>query len=222
MPYAARRRYTPRNRRFRRKPTPWYNKKYNAMDLAMKAYTGVKYIKGLVNSEMFHIGNSASTTIDSNGQLVSLTPIAQGDNDGLRSGNSVLVRKILNRFWVLKNTNNPFTGCRIIFFIDTQQIADTAPAVTDVLASASVLSPLNSLNAGRFKILKNYEFMLDDTNKSKEIKFFKDVQHHVRFNGTASGDVQKGGIYMLYISSDAPGANAAAFAYNYKVGYHDN
>ena len=48
-----------RNRRFnrRRRRTPWYNRKYSTAQIARAAWRSAKYIRGLVNSEMFHKSN---------------------------------------------------------------------------------------------------------------------------------------------------------------------
>jgi len=218
MVYARRTNYRRRPSSYKKKP--WYQKKYNAMEIATKAAKGVWYLKGLVNSEMMHVQGDSSTTCSNTGTIVHLTPIAQNDTSSGRTGNSVFIRNILTRFWFLKNDANDFTSCRVIFFVDTQQVGDTAPTVANVLESTSTLSPLNTANAGRFKVLKNYEFLLDTTRPSRELKYFSNMRHHVRYNGTANTDIQKGGIYMLALTSDA--ANPAAFAYNYKLGYHDN
>ena len=46
----------------KRTPKPWYRKKYSVSQMASAAYKGVKYIKGLVNSEMFDVVTAASNT----------------------------------------------------------------------------------------------------------------------------------------------------------------
>ena len=87
-----------RGRTFRRRrgrSLPWYARKYNAMQLASAAWRGVRYVKGLVNSEMFHntIDNTNNPT--PLGTIVPLTNIAIGDSAVTRTGNSLFVRSIV-------------------------------------------------------------------------------------------------------------------------------
>lgn len=207
-------------RRYRSRKA-WYNKKYSALQLAGKAWSATKYLKGLVNSEMLTATYTASIGPTSSGTVLSLNSIAQGDGNGQRTGNSIFMRKINAHFTVVNNTTAGIVFHRWILFIDTQQIGDTSPTATDLLETADVRSSLNPTTAGRFKILKNWEFatsqVKDDT---RVIKYYKDMRHHVRFNGSGISDIQKGGIYMLFLSNQT--TNTPTVSYNIKTSYHDN
>lgn len=213
-----------RGRTFRRRrgrSSPWYSRKYNAMQLASAAWRGVRYIKGLVNSEMFTATYSANINPTNSGTMLSLNQLATGDGNGARTGNSVFMRRINAHFTVVNNVTAGQVFHRWILFIDNQQIGDTAPTATDILESADVRSSLNSTTAGRFKILKNWEFCTSQIKgDTRVIKFFRDIRHHVRFNGTASTDIQKGGIYLLFMSNQS--TNTPSVSYNIKTSYHDN
>lgn len=208
-------------RRTRRKSSPWYKRKYNAMQIASKAWRGVRYIKGLVNSEMLtatYTGNSNPTPT---GTVISLNQLAQGDGNGARTGNSVFFRKINMKCTVLNNSLAGQIFHRWILFIDNQQIGDTAPTAADILESNDVRSSLNPSTSGRFKILKNWEFYTSQVSTDcKIINYYKDFRHHVRWNGSASTDIQKGGIYILFMSNQA--GNVPSITYNIKTSYHDN
>jgi len=211
--------YAKRKRSFKKKP--WYRKKYDTISLAKKALQGVWYLKGLVNSEMLHNQGLGSTTTPITGTMTLLNGMAQNDTSSGRTGNSILMRNVHLRLGFIQNAAATTTTYRVILLWDTQQTSDTNPAVTDVLESASPYSPLATANAGRFKVLKNWFFTTDDTkSQTKLIECYKQFRIHTRYNGTANTDIQKGGIYMLALTSDA--ADPAAFAYNYKLGYHDN
>lgn len=212
----------------RRRKQPWYLRKYNAFQLARKAYSGVNYIRGLVNSEMLHVTSTLNTTIDQNGNLTNITAIAQGDTDAGRTGNSIFVRSLLLRWTaIINSTGTPDTTVRAMVVIDTQQISDTAPTFADILqVTASVLAPithLNDGNSGRFKVLYNKVININSgSNRNQTEEVYLDIKSHVRYNGTASTDIQKGGIYYGFISDQStagtvPTVNAVA-----RLGYHDN
>jgi len=108
-----------------------------------------------------------------------------------------------------------------MLIVDNQQISDTAPTTAELLQTSSCLSALNSNQSGRFKILKNWFFTIDNAkNKTRVIDYYSKLWHHVKFNGTLGGDIQKGGIYLFFLS-DQP-TNTPTIYYNCKIGYHDN
>jgi len=112
------------------------------------------------------------------------------------------------------------TLMRVIIFYDTQQVSDTVPAVTDILDS-DIMGPISRVTIGRFKILLDKTFCLDNiSNKQFVFNKFFNIQHHVRFNGTLGTDVQKGGIYMLTISDE--GANTPTLVSNIQTAFYDN
>ena len=211
-----------------RRGKPWFAKKYSAMELATKAYRGIGYLRGLVNSEMLHYRTSGDTTADQNGVVTHLTAIGQGDTDALRTGNSIFVRKLLVRWSGFQNvTNTPNGTLRCVVFIDVQQVADTAPTMADVLqTTASTVAPLSSLNdanLGRFKILYNKIVNIGNgSNGSHTEELYLDMEHHVRYNGTASTDIQKGGIYVGFISDQSTAGTVPTVRSYTVTSYHDN
>lgn len=216
MPY-RRRRYS------RRRKTGLWHKKVSAAQVAgaaMSAYRGVKYLRGLVNSERMHLINSATFNPDSSGDITHLTNIGQNDTATGRTGNSVLLRDIFYRFQITGNASATGTFYRIILFQDKQQIGDTSPTVADVLNSIEVQSPLNSNTAGRFKILKDYYFSTNQDSRTRTFKNYIKLHSHIRYNGSTANDIQKNGIYLLMLSNEA--TNTPTFTYNIKMGWHDN
>lgn len=221
MPYYKRRyRKRYRGRRRRRQYANSYCKP-KAMDYARAAYTGVKYLKGLVNSEMLHHPLTGTATPSSSGTVLHLTNIVQGDSDNNRTGNSIFLKSIFIRMVATLHASASSTFVRVILFKDTQQVGDTSPAVTDVLETASYLSPLSSSSGGRFSVLKDVLFNINDVSRDVHIlKWYVKQQLHVRYNGTASTDIQKNGLYVLFISSEA--TNSPSLPYNIRLSYHDN
>lgn len=225
MPY--KRKY--RKRTTAKKPTSWYNRRYTLsatpMQVAQQALRATRYIKGLVNSEMLHLDtNFSSATIIGTGAVTHLTAINQNDTSAGRTGNSLLLRSLAYRFKLEINSSvSSNTTITMLIFQDTQQVGDTSPATTDVLASANTYSLLNTNTAGRFKVLLRKSFLLTPATGGKpaiEVKNYLNVYSHVRFNGTSSSDIQKNGLYVLFISSES--VNYPTISGTFRIGYHDN
>lgn len=191
---------------------------------AVAAYKGVKMLRGLVNSERMY--RDQTLTLSGQSMVFPLCNFPQGDNIGQRTGNSVLVRSLAVRGNVAINsavTSN--TRLTIMLIQDMQQVASTTPATSDILASGNDPDSLLSLtNAGRFKVLwrKNY-LMLPQTSGSRnaiELQKYFNLYTHVRFNGTSSTAIQKGGLYLVVVSSES--TNFPSGYMNVRLGYHDN
>jgi len=203
------------------KKKPWYNRKYTPAEVAYRAYRGVRYLKGLVNSELLKSDTNSNTTISNSGTIIRMVDIAQGDGDGQRTGNSILIRSINLKMAFFQHASATDTLYRVILLQDKQQQADTNPTVADILESTSTLSPLNSDTVGRFKILKNWFFHTSDASDTvKHFNFFLNLRQHMRYNGSASTDYQKDGIYLLLLSDQS--TNTPTIYYNKRVSYHDN
>lgn len=209
--------------RFRRRArrAPWYRRKYNAVQLASKALRGLSYVKGLVNSEMFHNTISNTNNPTPLGTIVPLTNIAIGDSNVTRTGNSLFVRSIVMNMNCSQNASAlDNTFIRMILFIDTQQVSDTTPVSGDIFNATGPHALVNLDSAGRYKFLKTWEFALSTQNPAKVIKYYKNIRHHVRYNGPNATDVQKGGLYLALVSSQS--TNVPALTYHVRIGYHDN
>jgi len=205
----------------RRRSTPWYRRKYDAMSLAAKAAKGVWYLKGLVNSEMLHNQLTGNTTVSNTGVVTLLNGMAQGDTSSQRTGNSILMRNVFLRLVFTQSAAATSTIYRVMLIKDTQQVGDQSPAAPDILESLNPLSPLNTSTVGRFKVMKNWFFTTDDTKTQTQVlNLYKDFRFHTKFNGTANTDIQKNGLYLFMIT-DQP-TNVPRVDFTWKVGYHDN
>ena len=190
--------------------------------MAFKAYRGVRYIKGLVNSEKHHtdfsIGGTSPNTTPSTQQL---TAIAQGDEIDDRTGNSIFVRGITWRFCLELHASATATQVRMVLVKDNQQGADSAPSWTTVFSSAAIDSLLNIQTLGRFTILKDKTYLLDAVNRRQIFeKGFYPMKYHVRFNGTTSSDIQKNGLYLMYMSNEA--TNTPTLDGVWRTNFYDN
>ncbi len=214
MPYRRRR------RRFGRKKS-WYNRKYSVRQLASKAWSTARYLKGIVNAEKKHSIISDSSGIDTSGTVTLLSSFAQGDDISARSGNSVKLRSIFTRFSVSQHASATETVVRIIMVQDKQQVTDAAPIVANVLNTVDVLSGLALGLLGRFKVLYDRSLTLSSAGRTAyAFKVFKHMNHHLRWNGSANTDVQKGHIYMILLSDEA--TNTPTVAFNARCSVYDN
>lgn len=213
-----------KKKQYRRGKTSWYNKKYSALQMAQQALKATRYLKGLVNSEMFHKDTAVTLGSQQANILVISNPSVDDTASG-RTGNSILLRNIYFRGQM--SINSSVTGntrVTLALIKDTQQVSDTQPGVGDIFDSVTDPDSLLKLsNAGRFKILWRKTYTLTPVGGGRNTyditKYWK-VYDHVRFNGTANTDTQRNGYYIAIISSE--NANFPVVSLNTRVGYHDN
>lgn len=191
-----------------------------AWSLAKSALAGVRYLRGLVNSEMYKYDLDVTPTVDTTGTVTHLTGIAVGDGDNQRTGNSIFVRGMYIRFSMKINAVATASLIRILLVRDRQQVADTVPTIADVLEAVTPNAPLNSNSVGKYDILWDRVVALQLANlDNKFLTKFIPCRSHVRFNGTAGTDIQRNGVYLMIFSNDA---NAPTVTYSSRITYHDN
>ncbi len=191
-------------------------------NIAQAAWSGVKYLRTLVNSEVHKLDTSVSTAIDTSGYLTHLTAIGQGDGITQRTGQSVLLSYLSVRGVFAIHASATTSQVRVLVLCDKQQVADTAPAVTDVLVGGNYLEHYNVNTVGRFNILEDETFALSAQGPQQMIyrRNFTLNTHHVRFNGSATTDIQRGGIYILLVGNE--GTNLTSTLLKCRVSFHDN
>lgn len=178
---------------------------YTVSDVANAAWSGVQYIKKLVNSEKHHADvTSIGTITATTGLVVEMNLIGTGDTISTRTGNSILVTGIHFRAHLTLHTSNVNTMFRLIVVQDKQQIADTKPAWADLLEDDDAPNSMYDLAVlGRFKILKDEFFTMNAADStSRAIDWKLPLETHVRYNGSASTDVQKNGIYVAILHNE--------------------
>lgn len=199
----------------------WLDRKYSVRDVASAAWKGVQYIKTLINSETHKLDTAISTTVSSTGAITHVSAIGQGDGLTQRTGNSVLCSYVAYKVRYAKHASATSSVVRCMILRDNQQVADTAPAVGDILDTGNVVAFYSAINAGRFQILSDRVHVMDagcgiGVYASESITLNK----HIRFNGSATTDIQKGGLYILLISNEA--TNVADVGMTVRIGWHDN
>lgn len=205
-----------------------------ALVLARSAVKSIQYIKGLVNSEVYKYDQNSNPDTALNatsGYQVSFCTIAQGDTDAGRTGNSILVKGI--RFSILcQNASSspvPFTRVRVMVFKDKQEVSDLAyPTLSDVLENTgeyACTSALNSNTVGRWTKLYDKVKIHDIVNRTSSIfEQYIRINTHVRYNGTASSDIQKNNIWLVVLCDNTNVAynNPTIHTYQMRTYYHDN
>lgn len=204
-----------------------YRKRYrqrrggNSMwNIAKKAANGI--VKYYLNPEYKFLDNSGQVNPSSTGQVISGNGlIAQGDTDITRDGNSIKVTSWLHRITLEKNASATSTRFRIILFSDVSS-AGAVPAVTDLLQTASVISPLNRVNGSRFHVLQDKTCVLDTDTPQKVFEFYKKMQHHIKYlDGTANTtSLGQGSLYVLILSNEA--TNTPTMNYYSRMRFLDN
>lgn len=183
-----------------------------ALALANTALHGVRQLKGIINSEKKYHTVSISGAMSSSGSVQALTAISQGDTNSTREGNSLLLKSLYLRMCITQHSSAVSTFYRLLLIKDLQQVSDTSPGVTDIISSATIGSGLNKSNAGRFQVLHEFVFSTDNSKTTTRfIKKYIPQNFHIRYNGTTSTDIQKNGLYLVYLSdqgTNTPNLNA--------------
>jgi len=214
---------TTRSRRVQRKKSNWYNKKrtYSYAGLAKQIWN----MKGLINSERFQYTKNLTLT-NAQVSITQLNDIAQGDTNITRTGNSIFMRSLTMKGYLQANTSSTVEATKVMVavVVDTQQIGDTTPNIGDIFVSGTdPHSFLNTNTPGRFKILKRWQYILTSKtgdNPAKNFEWYHDMRLHAKYNGTGAGDIQKNGIYLVTIGSEA--SLFPTIYINNRISYHDN
>lgn len=192
--------------------------------MAQSAWRTAKMLKGIINSELKH--KELVLTLGNNQSYIhSLVSIAQGDTLNNRNGNSILVKTLaLNGYMYINASQTTNTRVMMALVRDNQQVSDTIPTIADIFMSdTDPHSLLNNGNLGRFKIMWRKQYTLDSNaagNNARSIRNFTRLNFHVRYNATGSGDIQKNGLYLVFITSEP--SMYPSIALNGRISYYDN
>lgn len=179
-----------------------------------------KYVKRCIvrNTEKkFRTDTSIGGTPTSTGTVynVPLYAITQGAGDNERVGNVISLDKLVWKGYITDGATTPYSAqgaIRCIFVYD-KQTNGAAPAVTDILASASYLAPYNHnlvVGAGgaRFNILADRTMMVPIVDPAitsytaKKMTFsLKGKETRFKSAGGTIADVATGGIFLLLIGA---------------------
>lgn len=210
---------------------PWYKKKYSAMEIAHKAWSAAKAIKGVINSEKHYKTTSVvAQTINwgSGSNVHDLTSIQQGDQYYERNGNSLLAKSVFIRGFLSANPVTNASVIRIVLVRDKMNQSGTPPAYTDIFSGGgTVHAPLGSIRKDnganiRYQILFTKMIFLNLQGKNRvPFKFFKHLGNtHIKYTGVTGSDQYKNQLYFV-VASDT-NANDPTLDFVCDVAYYDN
>lgn len=216
---AYRRRYRRRYRkRGYRKAKPGFGSM--AWNLAKKAASGV--VKYYLNPE-YKFLDWTNTTISPTSPEVYGDPswLAAGTSETTRTGNTVKFTSIQMHFSLTKATVATQTIVRLVLVSDISSNG-VAPAYTDVFSSTSPLAFVNKNNGRRFHILMDRLVTLDSSYPQKIFRFYKKLQHHVKYLGNNASDAAlgQGAIFFMCCSNES--TNAPLVSTRSRVRFLDN
>lgn len=219
-----------RPRYVRRRVRKWRNPKNfkaSAKGVADMAYRGLALatkVAKLINVEFKYIDLASTVAVPSTGTVVHLTPCAQGDNDDERNGNQFKLKSIFLRLYGDHNSSGATSQLvRMILFQDKMG-QGVFPAVTDVLQTANILSPLNRSHDGRVRILKDKVLNLTaDRGQAYRKIYMGDIDTIVEYKGASAVENNTGTnqIFLLLVSNEAS-INYPNIIYNSRLRFIDN
>lgn len=188
--------------------------------------------------------DTATYQVNTTGSFTLLCLPTVGADFNNRVGRKITLKSVYIKGMVLNEQSvTPSAGAngpqhlRMVIFYDCQPNG-AAPAVTDLLNSATPASQLNLNNRDRFKILADKEYVMDPTvysvtatqsvaafsNQAKYVKKYKKLNLETIFSTSTGGiaDITSGALFMFWIGSRAAGAGDANFIGSTRVRYADN
>lgn len=218
MAYRRRRSY--RRRRYPRRSTGGTD----YVRMAKMAYNGVRYLKGLVNVEKHALYSNGVVNPDSSSGILScLNLIAQGDGEGARTGDSIMMKQLHVNFQFTINSSASNTRVRAIIF-NYKQPQGATPVNTFVLQSATINALYNHDNAGLYTILYDRSVNLSNTGLQETTRMVtrKFYQLHEAFDGTSASvaDIQRNALWLLLMSDEA--TNTPSVSWRSQLMYVDN
>lgn len=200
----------PYQRRHRRKRGAFQRRPVGTdyLGTASKALAVAYSVKKLLNieykSELTGLTNDMSTTAT----ITNLTAIAQGDDFDDRNGNKIRLASISWKGNVLKSSV-PETQMGRVMIIRDNNGSTTQPIITDLFSDeSSFFNGRHKLDDpqtnSRFTVLLDRQFALDDSKAQlSTVSWYKKLDHHCFFSGSAATDEGKGALYMIQGSDQA-------------------
>jgi len=174
-------------------------RKVNA--LARSRAPEVKFVDNLLSNYDFWTGGGVLGP-------TSCFAIAQADTTSGRDGDVITVKEVHARisFACLAGSNCRY---RVLIIRDKQQVPDTTPSISDVL-SASTTGALPVYNTrNRYQLCYDKVYSLNANFLNQDMAMTVDVKKSfprglkVQYNGTATTDIQKNGLYLFIIADVA-------------------
>ncbi len=158
-----------------------------------------------------------------------LCVVTQGIDADERIGHEIRVRGLQWKgTWISTAADGFSTIVRMIIIQDKQQISDGIPAAADVLNAATDVNSLLAFNATskgkRFRVLYDRNMIVTQGQITADIvvKGFRKLNSRVMFNGPASTDIQRNGIYVGFMANEAPASTDITMSIFFRLFYTDS
>lgn len=145
-----------------------------------------------------------------------------------RIGRQIRMKSLLFRAELRLASTSTQGGYGRYLVVYDRQSNTTAPAVTDILLSDTMTSPMNLSNRKRFLILAEGYFTGVSANgnyTSDGVEVYKKLDLNVDFNAGVAGtigDIQTGAVYCLFAQNGTIGTTAPSIIFRSRIRYTDN
>lgn len=175
-----------------------------------------------------------TTTITSTGTLVLLNGAAQGTDFTNRIGRKIKMTSLFIRAFIYPEDDITLESLLRVSIVYDSDANGAAPAITDILKSASPIALMNLNNRDRFEVLMDKQYMIGKTNNTAtqaltngnnlfDFKEYITLDHDTIFGGTGAtiADIKTGSIYLMMISSTA-GTDCPNMSYATRIRFNDS
>lgn len=223
-----------------RPPRSWRNYTMgDAADMGVKAWQLAKHLATLINVEekTWDVDGSGGVTVTSTATVVNLSNIAQGDDYGNRSGDSILCQRLEFRARLQGNAATSMNSCRVLIVQDRAN-RGVDPVIGDVLQGGTnpTLQPYLEPQSGRFVVLYDEHIRMSNTvglaasGTSTDYipanvvlpSMIRKWNQHIKYQGAtgADGSNWAGALFLMAISTDA--TNGPSLGYTFRLKFTDN
>lgn len=225
------RRYVKRGRRSYRRRKNYSTSARGWGNIARRALKTAQFVAGLVNVEKKFVDTQIARTAATNASYViyPLNLCAQGDDENMRNGRSILSKSLQLRLQLLL-TNAQSGIIRIVVFRD-KAAEGVVPSMADLYAQTNtdlaVTSFRNLLTgaAQRYDVLWSKTVSMDQDTKSQIIidKYWK-LKNHIHYitTGNNQASLGNGALYMAVIGTGATATDAIEYVGTARLRYIDN
>lgn len=182
---------------------------------AKRALVAVSKLSRMLVQPKQYLDTTVSTPLATTWTFTNITPVAEGDDIGGRTGREISVTLLNMRGGIASDASSTAPQrVRIVIFIDYEN-RGAAPGATDVFASdqCDALTNLGTQNMGRFRFVYDRYFRLNKGSASGEenvpFTFNKKLKHRIQFTGNLSTDEGKGCMYWGICTDSVAGATGS-------------
>lgn len=161
---------------------------------------------------------TVSESPDTSENYLHLSAIPQGDTAVQRDGNKVYVTGL--DFHLLLSKADTYNVVRIVFLIDKGGIALTPNQYLETVSNPMSFRSGED-NVGRFKVLYDKTYLVDETHPNKLISGHLKVNKVINYISSATGIPSRNGLWMMTISDSGVATHPSITGYT-RLRFLDN